>query len=137
MARVSPLSARPYTFAVISHEHALRAVSALCGYPVNVATIVAFGFLAHCNDTGVKCGFMMLFDALRQSGKTRSLGQLHIMVEGWQAVGLVERGRNLNRYANLSLKLTPSGRLLLYRFEALLQKEAEKGMQAQDPGSQC
>lgn len=63
----------------------------------------------------------------------RNKTQTFDMVQRWLSLGLVERGKNKNKFANLSLKLTPAGRLLLFRFEALLKKEAEKGI---DPGDQ-
>lgn len=100
---------------------------------MKLADIVALGFMGHCNDSGQKCGFMMVYNELRRAGRMRNKTQTFDMVQRWLSLGLVERGKNKNKFANLSLKLTPAGRLLLFRFEALLKKEAEKGI---DPGDQ-
>jgi hypothetical protein len=122
---------------VLSQDNALRAISALYGYSVTLADVVALGFLAHCNYKGVKCGFMLVYYELKRAGRTRNKTQAHDMVKNWLNLGLVERGRNRGRFANLALRLTPDGHLLLHRFEALLQKAAEKGFYPDDPGSQA
>jgi len=114
----------------------LRTLGASYAFPVSMAHIFALGFLAHCNNTGVKCGFQLIFDRLKAVGMYRNKNEVVEIIKTWLTAGLVERGRNRGRFANLALRLTPDGHLLLHRFEALLQKAAEKGFYPDDPGEQ-